>query len=313
MNNFFILFGGDFLDYYPKSEEDISFIKFLAKYQYADVNDLQYLFSSKKYYKTKITKLSQNNIVSRLDHHIILSKNGKDFAKSMGVNCSKPNRNSKYLPRLYYLSSLAAFFYKSKFIKFIPSFDIKDNALTTSSRRYVGILIINGIEYLTYHISIEHDNKYISSIIYDIQKEHTYKNIIVLYDKNINLNQLDFVFGLNQVLLVEDTIENKTKLQYIHCIDWYKIIEKEFKEPFISAYNFCDYEDMKGKYISFFTFFDTEKINRINNFLSQNRFKKVDILCSKNIADRLKQTILRANYICLDLEKYIDREKFCYE
>ena len=51
---------------------------------------------------------------------------------------------------------------------------------TIKARRFIGILEINGIDYLTYHISEKHDKRYINSVIYDIQKEKKYKNIIML-------------------------------------------------------------------------------------------------------------------------------------
>ena len=298
----------------PNSNNEILLIKFLGTYQYIDIRDVKLFFSSKKYYRTRITNLIKNKFLKKIDNHLILDINGRLYLNSIGYKNNRLNRHLNYRQRVYYISRYAAFYHNSKYVKFTPSYYLKDNInLTTSARRFIGVTSINGIDYLTYYISINHDNRYIGSVIYDIGKEKTYKNILILTDNKVKLNYSDFIFGFNQVLILEDTIENRTKLQYIHCIDWHKIIEKEFKNPFISAYNFCDYEDLKGRYISYFTLYDTEKINRINHFLSQNKFKKVDILCSKDIADKLKQVIPRANYTVLDLEKYIDRKRFCYE
>ena len=302
------------MNYNIRNDEDILFLMFLGKYQYAYIKDLKYIFGSSDYYRKRIRRLIQNKIIIRTKNHIILSKKGRDYLKSLDVNCNNVNRNAKYSLRLHFLSSFGAFFYKSKFVKFIPSFDIKDeDHLTLLSRRYIGIIIINGIEYLTYYISKEHTKRYMSSVIYDIQKERLYNNIIVFYETGVEINPLNFTFGHNQVLLIEDTIENKTNLQYIHCIDWYEIIYKYFKEPFLSSHAFCDYEDLRGKYISYFTFYDTEKVNRINQYLAENKFRKVDILCPKQMYDRLSHVIPRANYISLDLEKFIDRKRYCYE
>lgn len=314
MIDFYFCFGGDILKLFFRSNEDILFLMFLGKYQYADVNDLKYLFCSGEYYKKRITKLVKNNIIIRSKHHIILSKKGSEFLKEYGATCNRVNRNAKYSKRLLFLSKFAAFFYRSKFVKFIPSFEIKDDEhLTLLSRRYIGVTIINSIEYLTYYISKEHTQRYMSSVIYDIQKEKSYNNIIVFYETGVNINPLNFTFGHNQVLIIEDTLENKNNLQYIHCIDWYEILYKYFKEPFISQYSFCDYEDLKGSYISYFTFYDTEKVNRINQYLLQNKIKKVDIVCSKQLYERLLHVIPRANYLTLDLEKFIDRKRYCYE
>lgn len=310
----FIFWGGDCLDYIPKHKDELSLIKFIAEYQYINLDDLPYIFSSKEYYKKRVTKLIKENLISRLDHHLILTSRGRIFAKTLGLTCNKPNRDIKYYPRLYYISGLAAFYFNSNFVSFTPSFNIKDkDVLTTSSRRYIGIININGIDYLTYHISKERDKKYISSVIYDIQKESKYRNIIVFIDTDVKIDTLNFTFGYNQVLIVEDTLENRNKLEYINSINWYKILCKIFKNPHLSEYNFCDYIDDKNRYISYFTLFDTEKINRINQFLRENKFKKIEILCSKELYSKLKQEIPRSNYTVLNIENYIDRKKNIYE
>ena len=50
--------------------------------------------------------------------------------------------------------------------------EIKDKtSFTESSRKFIGILNIFGVKYLTYHISEKHTEKYIRSIIFDLQKE----------------------------------------------------------------------------------------------------------------------------------------------
>ena len=75
------------------------------------------------------------------------------------------------------------------------------------------------VEYLAYYISSNRDNKYIKSVIYDIQKERKYKNIIVFVNdiKRININ--DFAFGYNQVLIIEDTELNREFLKTLHSIE----------------------------------------------------------------------------------------------
>ena len=52
------------------------------------------------------------------------------------------------------MSHLGAVYSKCKNVEYIPSSKMKDKAaFTTTSRRFVGVLNIDGIEYLTYHIS----------------------------------------------------------------------------------------------------------------------------------------------------------------
>lgn len=59
-------------------------------------------------------------------------------------------------------------------------------------------LLEKRFEYLAYQIIKEHDNKYIESVAFDIQKERKHKNIIILVD---NINRIDlnyFSFGNNR-------------------------------------------------------------------------------------------------------------------
>ena len=77
----------------------------------------------------------------------------------------------------------------------------------------------------------------------------------------------------------------------------------------LAGYKFCDYTDYKHKYISYFYFFDTEKINRIKQFLAENKFKGMDILCPKEIKEELQKQIPKANYIIVDVKDYIDGKK----
>lgn len=167
---------------------------------------------------------------------------------------------------------------------------------------------------MTYHISEENDNKYINYVLYDIQKEQKYQNIIIL-THDINRIKIDgFAFGKNQVLILEDNEINREKLKYIRRINWTKVIDNLFwNNIYLSEYNFCDYTDYKKKYISTFYFLDTEKINRINYFLRENNNKNIDIICNKELKDILYKRFPTAHYIVIDLEKYIDKERNIYD
>ncbi len=67
---------------------------------------------------------------------------------------------------------------------------------------------------MTYQILKEHDNKYIESVAYDIQKEMKYKNIIILVNDINRINLSDFAFGKNQILVVGDKENNREKLNW---------------------------------------------------------------------------------------------------
>lgn len=301
---------------FPNGQEEIALLEFISKYQYLDTKDTQYFFNTQKYYKKRISNLVTKKYLKRTNsHQLILDKLGVEFAELFKFEYNKLNRNQKYLPRLLYISHLAAFYYNCATVKFIPSFSMKEKQeFTTTSRKFIGILEINGIEYLTYHITEDHDDKYIRLIIYDIQKEKRYKNIIILTNDENRIKTKDFTFGMNQVLIIHDTEENREKLKYLHSLDWYNVVREQYKRfnIYLSDYNFCEYTDYKNKYINTFYFFDTEKVNRINYFLKENKDKNADIICSSQIKEGLIKELPNCNYTIVDLEKYIDKEPFSY-
>ena len=152
------------------------------------------------------------------------------------------------------------------------------------------------------------------SIIYDIQKERKFKNIIVLVNDINRINLIDFAFGINEVLIIEDNKKNREKLKYLHSINWSKIINDNFRNRlFFSEYNFCDYTDYKNKYVSTFYYLDTEKINRIKYFLRENKNKNAHIICNSELETEIKKELPNANYIVVDLEDYIDKERNVYD
>lgn len=303
------------LNFFPNGEEEIALIKFVSQYQYLNTNDAKYFFKTIDYYKKRIKHLVDKKFIKRSKSYLILDELGIEYAKLLGFDYNPVNRNAKYKNRLLNLSNIGAFYHNCKTVKFTPSFSIKDKqTFTTTGRRYIGVFDINGIEYLGYQIRAEHDEKYIKSIMYDIQKEIKYKNIIILVNdiKRINFN--DFCFGINQVVVLQDSEENREKLKYLNSVNWYKIINEFYKnKAYLSEYNFCDYTDYKNKYISYFYFLDTEKINRIKYFLRENKNKKADIICTSEFKKELIKELPEAHCIIVNLEEYIDKERNYYE
>ena len=303
------------LNFFPNGEEEIALIKFVSQYQYLNTNDAKYFFKTVDYYKKRIKHLVDKKFIKRSKSYLILDELGIEYAKLLGFDYNPVNRNAKYKNRLLNLSNIGAFYHNCKTVKFTPSFSIKDKqTFTTTGRRYIGVFDINGIEYLGYQIRAEHDEKYIKSIMYDIQKEIKYKNIIILVNdiKRINFN--DFCFGINQVVVLQDSEENREKLKYLNSVNWYKIINEFYKnKAYLSEYNFCDYTDYKNKYISYFYFLDTEKINRIKYFLREHENKNIDIICDSSQKEELSKVFPNAHYIILSLEKYIDKERNYYD
>ena len=223
------------LNFFPNGEEEIALIKFVSQYQYLNTNDAKYFFKTVDYYKKRIKHLVDKKFIKRSKSYLILDELGIEYAKLLGFDYNPVNRNAKYKNRLLNLSNIGAFYHNCKTVKFTPSFSIKDKqTFTTTGRRYIGVFDINGIEYLGYQIRAEHDEKYIKSIMYDIQKEIKYKNIIILVNdiKRINFN--DFCFGINQVVVLQDSEENREKLKYLNSVNWYKIINEFYNKILIS-------------------------------------------------------------------------------
>ena len=303
------------MNYFPNGEEEISLIKFLAKYQYLKTSDAKYFFSSKKYYRNRVNNLISKKFLKKVKLNLMLDELGIEYVKLLKYEYNTRNRNQKYLSRLLYLSNFAAFYHNCKTITFTPSFAIKDkNIFTITARRFIGILNINGFDYLTYRISKKHTNKYITSVIYDIEKEKIYKNIIVFVDDIKRLDIERFAFGLNNVLLIEDNDTNREQLKYLNSVNWYKLIQDIYKNKIcLSEYSFCDYTDHKSKYISTFYFLDTEKINRIKYFLRENKNKNADIICTPDLEKEIRKELPFCNYMVVNLEKYIDKIRNVYD
>jgi len=108
-----------------------------------------------------------------------------------------------------------------------------------------------------------------------------------LFINRINLNE--WAFGLNSVVICEDNDKDLQELKYLQQVKWSKVINKLYKNSVhLSEYNFCDYTDKKKKFISTFSFVDSEKLNKIDTFLKNNTEKQVDIICSENTFNILR-------------------------
>lgn len=300
------------MNYFPNDEEK-ELLKFIARYQYININDVQYFFSSKSYYKKRITHFVSNKFLKRIKLNLVLDKVGMEYLELFGIKHNKLNRSQKYFPRLKYLSNFGAFYHNCDIVEFTPSFELKNKEIyTITARRYIGVLNINGIEHLIYYIPKENGKRYLTSVIYDIQKETQYKNIIILTNEISSINISDFCFGVNQVLIVEDIIDNREKLKYMHNIDWTQIMNEYYPDAYLVEYNFCDYTNGYDKYISEFYFLDAERINRIKYFLRENQHRNADIICNKEIKSAIQKELPNCNYTVIDIEKYIDRKPNIY-
>ena len=138
------------MGYFPTNEEEISLIKFIAKYQYLNVSDAKYFFNSSRYYRNRIKNLIDKNFLRKIRWMLVLGKSGIQYVKLLNFEYNKSNKNAKYRERLLKLNNIAAFYHNCNTVDFIPSFAIKDKRIfTTTGRRFIGIFNINEFEYLS--------------------------------------------------------------------------------------------------------------------------------------------------------------------
>lgn len=148
------------MSYLPTNEDEISLLKFIARYQYLNVNDAKYFFQSSRYYKNRIKSLIDKDFLRKIMLILVLGKSGIEYIKLLGYEYNRLNKNQQYREKLLRLSNIDAFYYNCKTVDFTPSFEIKDKKVfTTTGRRFIGIFNISEFEYLTYQILREYDKK----------------------------------------------------------------------------------------------------------------------------------------------------------
>ena len=241
--------------------------------------------------------------------------NGKSYLESLGYKCSRISYKRTHVERQKIISSFAARYYENQKVQFIPSIDIKDkHVFTITSRRYIGVLKINKIEYLTYYISKNQTKQYVQNIVYDIRKERKYRQVIVFVEDIKMVDIEDFVFGMDKLYIIPYTEENIKLLENIHSIDYARLFEKEYKEKvYLSEYDDCDYYTKTNRYIFEMPFIDAEKLTSIKYFLQENEDKDVDIVYSKNISILTIGKFKKVDYKAVDFSKYVKGEYILYE
>lgn len=126
------------MNYFPNGDEEISLVKFIAKFQYLAVNDTKYFFSTKKYYRKRITRLVEKKYLRRTKSTLVLDELGVEYCKLFNFEYTVLNRNQKYLPRLLYISNLGAFYHSANTVHFTPSFAMKDKEMfTITARKFI--------------------------------------------------------------------------------------------------------------------------------------------------------------------------------
>ena len=167
------------------NKEDFEVLKFLSNYKMLKVEDASLIYKTKRYYRQRINKLIDKEYVKKYKSYIILDKKGRKILDEVGSNYIKNIKNEPYMERLRHIASIATLSIDSK-ILFIPSWDVKEkDKYTETARRYIGKIIIENKEYLTYYISNKKEHIYIKQLLFDVNKSINYDNIIIFFTQII--------------------------------------------------------------------------------------------------------------------------------
>ena len=131
------------------------------------VEDASLIYKTKRYYRERINNLIYKKYVKRYKSFIVLDKEGRKVLGETGNNYIKNIKNEPYMERLKNIASIATLSIDSS-IKFIPSWEIKEkDKFTETARRYIGKIVIDNEEFLTYYISAKKEHVYIKQLIFD--------------------------------------------------------------------------------------------------------------------------------------------------
>ena len=289
------------------NRQDEEVLNFLSKYKMIKVSDTSLIYKTKRYYRQRINKLINNNYVKRYKSYIILDKKGRKFLGKEGTSYIKNISNEAYMQRLRSIADIATITIYSD-IKFIPSWNIKDkNIYTETARRYIGKIILDNKEYLTYYLSPKKVHVYIKQMLFDINKLLDNAEIIIFVENFDNLSKKysNLSFGKKNTFVILNNSENKNVLKNYKKINVHELLENIYNcEVMISDWDKADFYLENNKYIMFMPFINTEKIENINWYYSQyeDSKRKVDIITLKENEEALKRILNNKCNI-----KYIDK------
>ena len=278
------------------SKKDYEVLNFLLKYKMLKVEDATLIYKTKRYYRERINNLIYKKYVKRYKSFIVLDKEGRKALGETGNNYIKNIKNEAYMERLKNIASIATLSIDSP-SKFIPSWEMKEkDKFTETARRYIGKIIIDNEEFLTYYISAKKEHVYIKQLIFDINKAINYDNIIIFVENfdAINKRYSNLAFGKDETLIILNTDENKEIIRKYNSIYPYEILERIFDdEILVSDWEKADYLLEDGTYILYMPFLDTEKIERINWYYEENTNTKrnINIVTLRQNEQKLKEIL----------------------
>ena len=278
------------------SKKDYEVLNFLLKYKMLKVEDATLIYKTKRYYRERINNLIYKKYVKRYKSFIVLDKEGRKVLGETGNNYIKNIKNEPYMERLKNIASIATLSIDSS-IKFIPSWEIKEkDTFTETARRYIGKIVIDNEEFLTYYISAKKEHIYIKQLIFDINKSINFDNIIIFVEdfNVIDKRYSNLALGKDKTLIILNNNKNKEILRKYNSIYPYEILERLFdSEILVSDWDKADYLLEDGIYILYMPFIDTEKIEKINWYYEENSNTKrnINVVTLRQNEQKLKEIL----------------------
>ncbi len=278
------------------NKEDFEVLKFLSKYKMLKVEDASLIYKTKRYYRQRVNKLIDKEYVKRYKSYIMMDKKGRKALDEVGSGYIKNIKNEAYMERLKHIASIATISINSK-VKFIPSWDIKEkDKFTETARRYIGKIIIEDKEYLTYYISDKKEHIYIKQLLFDVNKAVNYDDIIIFIENFdvISKKYSNLSFGKENTYIILNTTENKEIIKRSNEINAHDLLENIYeKEILISNWEKADYLLEDGTYILYMPFINTEKIEKINWYYQENTEsnRKLEIVTLKENKKKLEEIL----------------------
>ena len=293
------------------SKNDIELLEFLKKYKIMLASESKRIYKSKGYHYKRLKVLEKERYIKRIDRYYIgLDIEGTKLLKNMGYDYNRICRRKDYQNRVKEIVKIATLTLDSN-IKFIPSWELKDNTIfTETARKFIGELIYQQKKYVAYYISKDKENVYIKQVINDIQKTIEYNNVIVFIENINTLNKSNryFIFGKASTLIINVNKINLERMRYIQKADLYEVLKQiyENKEILLSNWKKADYMTEDKQYIFLMPFIDTEKLHKLNIFYNNNKIsnRKIDILTLKENKRKIEE-ILSNNTSIIELDNWL--------
>jgi len=292
------------------TDRDIMLLEFLAEYKIMSLDNTRYVYGTVQYQEKRIVALVKHDYIKRLKHrHIALGIKGKQYLTFLEVDIKQHCRNSNNIERLRIISDVASFANFKESISFVPSWRLKSiDSPTTHSRRYIGVVNIEGTDILTYSIYGNKTKRYITSLHYDIKRECDYEHIIVFTNdvKELMYRKKKFSFDTTKknVFLVDYTDYKKFILRN------YLTIKRAIADNI--RCKFVHYESGlrkvgelldDGRFLNVMPLMEFEAIDTMKHYFSQGYYdnKSVNIICLEEDKKIIQEYIPEVN--CFGLNK----------